>query len=103
VRALLATVQWRSAFRAIPGEVGTVGKHGRATEATRRGDGLHEAWKPWAGYIDGGTQALPGPVVAIALGPVVRAVCVHVAPLFILAITVHGELWLLLEAARKSF
>jgi len=40
-------------------------------------------------------------VFGTMLGPVVRPVCVHVAPLFILAITVHGDLWLLLEAARE--
>jgi hypothetical protein len=34
---------------------------------------------------------LPGPVVAISLGSVVRAVGVLVAPLFISAITIHGE------------
>jgi len=92
VRALLAAVQRGAAFRAVAAVIGSVGKLRGAVVATGGGHGLDQAGKPRAGYIDGRTGArLPGPVVAISLGSVVRAVGVLVAPLFISAITIHGE------------
>jgi len=75
-----------------------------AVEASGRGHRLDEAGEPGAGYIDGRTRALwlPGPLVAISFGTRFRTVGVHVAPLTVLAITIHGELSLLLEAACLS-
>jgi hypothetical protein len=91
VGALLAAVQRRAAFWAVSGEIGSVGKVRGAVVAPRRSHGLDQAWKARAGYIDGRTGArLSGPVVAVSLGSVVWAVGVLVAPLCILAITIHG-------------
>jgi hypothetical protein len=42
---------------------------------------------------------MPGPLVAVSLGPVVRSVRVLIASLSVLAITVHGELDLSLKLA----
>jgi hypothetical protein len=42
---------------------------------------------------------MPGPFVAVSLGPVVRSVRVLIASLSVLAITVHGELDLSLKLA----
>ena len=59
---------------------------------------MHQAWQARAGYIEGRTRALwPGPFASVSIGSVFRAVGVLVASLSVLAITIHGELGLLLE------
>ena len=92
--ALLAAVQRRPAFRAVTGEVGALRKQGGAAKTTGRGDGLNQPRKARSGYIDWRTRSLwPDPVVAISLGPVVRAFGVHVAPLLVPTISIHGEVF----------
>ena len=97
--ALLATVQLGSAFRAVAAEIGAGRKLRRAVEAARRCDCLHEAWQSGTSDVNGWTRArLSGPFVAVTLGFEIRAIGVHIAPLFVLAIAIHGEIDLLLEA-----
>ena len=104
MRALLAAVQVGAALGAVAVEVDSIGQLSGAVEASGRSDRLDEAGEPGAGYIDGRTRALwvPGPLVAVSFGTRFRTVGVHVAPLTVLAITIHGELSLLLEAACLS-
>jgi hypothetical protein len=98
VGTLLTTVQSGSAFRAVPAVGGSVGKLRSAVVTSRGGNGLHQAWQARAGYIEGRTQpGLPGPIASVSIRSGVRAVGVLVASLSILAITIHGELGLLLE------
>jgi len=93
VGALLAAVQRGTAFRAVAAEIGAGGKWRRAVETTRRGDCLYEARQPRTSYINGWTRArLSGPFVAVSLGFGIRALGIHIAPLFVLAIAIHGEI-----------
>jgi len=98
VGTLLATVQSGSAFRAVPAIGGSVRKLRRAVVASGSGNGLHQAGKARAGYIEGRTRTrLPGAFASVSIGSGFRAVGVLVASLSVLAITIHGELGLLLE------
>ena len=93
VGALLAAVQRSAAFRAVAGEIGAGGKLRRAVEAARRRDCLHQAWQPGTSDVNGWTWALlSGPFVAVTLGFEIRALGIHIAPLFVLAIAIHGEI-----------
>ena len=91
--ALLAAVQRGAAFRAVAAEIGAGGKLGGAVVATRGRDCLHEAWQPGTSDVNGWTRArLSGPFVAVSLRFETRAIGVHIAPLFVLAIAIHGEI-----------
>ena len=52
-----------------------------------------EAWQPGTSDINGGTRTrLSGSFVAVTLGFEIRAIGIHIAPLFVLAIAIHGEI-----------
>jgi hypothetical protein len=92
VGALLAAVQSGSAFRAVAAEIGSAGKLRGAVIAPGRGNGLNQPREPRTGHIDGWARPrLPGPIIAVSLGFEIRALGVHIAPLFVLAIAIHGE------------
>lgn len=93
MRALLTAMQSGVALRAVAGEIDAVGEKRGAVVASGRGNGLHQAGKARAGHIDWRTRTLwlSGPIVAVTFGTRFRTVGVLVAPLTVLAITVHGE------------
>jgi hypothetical protein len=92
VGALLAAMQRHTALRTIAIEIGSRGELSGAIEASCRGNSLNQARKPRAGHINGWARALlSGSFVAIALGFKIRTLGVHVPPLFVPAITIHGE------------
>jgi hypothetical protein len=92
MRALLAAVQRRIAFRAIRFEIDTRGQRGGAVEAPGRRHGLHQAREAGACDVDGGPWPLLAWLLLLLLritAPVLRVAGLVVATLSILTISVH--------------
>jgi hypothetical protein len=87
VRTLFAAVQIRVAFRASASQIGTRRQRGRAVEAARSRNMLHEAGEPGAGHVQGRTRALG--FGAFAKTFVLTRV--HVPVLSVFTIAVHGD------------
>src|ERR1700704_6338068 len=97
-------MQRSSAFGTVASECGSVGKLCGAVIAPGRCYGLDKPRKSRACYINGWTRSwLSGPVIPVSLEPGVRAFGVHIPPLFIPTITVHGELIDSLKLVQESF
>ncbi len=94
MRALLAAMQRRGAFRTGRFEVGSNRQRRRAIETARSGDGLYQSGKARTCDINRWPRALRlGPVLSGTVSISVRAavaIGLLIAALFIFTITVHG-------------
>ena len=91
--ALLAAMQWGTAFRTVPAEVHPGRQRRGAIPAAGSRHGLHQSRKPRTGDIKGGLGSLgTRTLAAVTIVSVRGAVALLVASLFVLAIAFHWQI-----------